>query len=289
MSRILRRPMFRKGGSVEKGIGSMMPRKKYQEAGFVEEIMKEAGPDTTMDPLTKFLLSYGPALATQRPTGGLLGTLTAAAKEPTQQLLTDVAEREKFLRNLRVGAKQAELEQRGKEKLLEKEIEAQKEIAGMKIKAEDLKKVEGLASEYLKSYDDWNMATNRAKYDLGIRGEIAGKVGESQVGGIIDVDLTDPKQAKTFANQNQNKIGKYFYDISTGETKQLIKSPEGTLGFKTVSLDELDTEGVGQPTIEKPVEKKKEIKPGTTPPSGYLRESKPREKDIPGYIDITGA
>ena len=40
MSKILRRPMFRKGGAVEKGIGSMMPRKKYQEGLLLKIIAR---------------------------------------------------------------------------------------------------------------------------------------------------------------------------------------------------------------------------------------------------------
>lgn len=103
MSRVLRRPMFRKGGTVEKGIGSMMPRKKYALGDLAKVIptKQEMEEFRTMypryeeatsgfeDPLTKFLLSYGPALA-EKTGGSTLQNLIAATKEPTKELYEDL-------------------------------------------------------------------------------------------------------------------------------------------------------------------------------------------------------
>jgi len=103
MSRVLRRPMFRKGGTVEKGIGSMMPRKKYALGDLAKVVptKQEMEEFRTMypryeeatsgfeDPLTKFLLSYGPALA-EKTGGSTLQNLIAATKEPTKELYEDL-------------------------------------------------------------------------------------------------------------------------------------------------------------------------------------------------------
>lgn len=103
MSRILKRPMFRKGGTVEKGIGSMMPRNKYVLGDLAKVIptkeemsefktmypMYEESTSGFEDPITKFLLSYGPALA-EKTGGSTLQNLIAATKEPTKELYEDL-------------------------------------------------------------------------------------------------------------------------------------------------------------------------------------------------------
>jgi len=294
MSIIFKRPMFKKGGAVGTGIMANVERRNYADGDYVERLTKAAGlgPDQGMDPLTKFLLSYGPAVATQRPTGGTVGTLVAAAKAPTEQLITDVAEKEKALRNIRLAGEQAAIEQEGKRELLREELAARQKIAAQETAARLGELGEERAMEYAEEeYDkDMNKGRNRYAYEKigGIREKLADTVGVSQIGGTIDVDLTDPKQAKKFADLNKSKVNKYFFDVTTGQIKKLTRSPEGVLGFEVVSMAELKPEeGVKLPEPTEPKEKKEEIKPLT--PSYYMRPPKPAEKDIPGYTDITGA
>jgi hypothetical protein len=112
MSRIFRRPMFRKGGPIndgimtgivdrenhavsdEMGVGGQTFRDTVQNR--LDLIQSVSGGTGLDDPLTQFLLQYGPSLATQRPTGSTIGTLVAAAKEPTAQLLKDVQAQKKL-------------------------------------------------------------------------------------------------------------------------------------------------------------------------------------------------
>ena len=57
-------------------------------------------------------------------------------------------------------------------------------------------------------------------------------VGETQIGGIIEADLSNIKQAKTFARANRNKVGKVFFDINTGSSVILTRDPKtNALGF----------------------------------------------------------
>jgi len=50
--------------------------------------------------------------------------------------------------------------------------------------------VDKLAAEYLKDYDgDLNKATNKAKFFVEVRPELVKNYGETQIGGIIEVDL----------------------------------------------------------------------------------------------------
>jgi len=98
----LRRPMFRKGGNVGTGVMTgIVDRSNYsfgtprvQEQDITDYISLVKGGDQAQssDPLTDFLLQFGPNLLAQAPTGGgglkgLLSTAGGAAKEPLQDLI----------------------------------------------------------------------------------------------------------------------------------------------------------------------------------------------------------
>ena len=102
MNRILRRPMFRRGGAAE-GITSGLdaPRQGYKTPGLVDffptqqefESAREMFPTYTRPPgegLSRFLMSTGLDLLSRPPQGGLLSTVAQAAKEPTKQLFEDI-------------------------------------------------------------------------------------------------------------------------------------------------------------------------------------------------------
>ena len=91
--KIFKRPMFRKGGEAMPGImENIAPRQNYAEQGNVydeaEKIITERlGPVQKGDPLTEFLLTYGPSLASSALPGGLLRNVVASADKPVQNLL----------------------------------------------------------------------------------------------------------------------------------------------------------------------------------------------------------
>jgi len=110
MSKIFRRPMFSGGSTNMNGIMSGIedtPRRKLafstDEEGLKSDVQKRldliesisGGKSPSEDPLTKFLLSYGPSLAKTQPIGsGLTGAITtglAAADEPLKQTFADFA------------------------------------------------------------------------------------------------------------------------------------------------------------------------------------------------------
>ena len=228
--RVLKRPMFRKGGSTSQGIMTgltdrKVDRQKYQQGGFE-------------DPINQLLISGGLNLLSGSTGQGTLADVATSFKQPTQNLFNQL-QTKKAIANERAF----------QEKLLEKRLEAQRDIAGMKSGLN----VDKLAAEYLKDYDgDLNKATNKAKYFIDVRPELVKNYGETQIGGIIEVDLSNEKAAKSFAKQNRGKIGKVFYDINTGETKKLIKNPDGELGFISVSSTAIpDTEGDDLPDSTK--------------------------------------
>ena len=321
MNRTLKRPMFRIGGSAGTGITSGLdqPRKQYaQGSGYMDEKIKEikiaferyqkmggtlpfevfakefatenfnsggrAGyqqgsmPTFQASGVPGFLTSFGLNLLATPPQGNIFQTAGVAAREPFNQLQVSQArqrqlEAEKaFLRSERLEG------QKFDESQLEKRLDVEK----MKIGSKDSLTVNQLASTYLDDYDgDLNKATNKAKFFLEIRPELSGTVGETQIGGIIEADLSNEKQAKTFARANRNKVGKVFWDINTGTLKKLVKDPEtnalGFVDFVTTKDMTPDDEGESLP------EEKKIKSPGLygqeTKPGRELKEILPDFRD----------
>ena len=115
MNRIMKRPMFRKGGSAGEGITSgLAPRQGYQEAGSVEQFdLRNANMDQIdaevkrrslqlppMAPdnsLRDFKIDFGLDLISRSPGGNIFQTAGAAAKEPFSNFRTSKAAYNKSL------------------------------------------------------------------------------------------------------------------------------------------------------------------------------------------------
>ena len=112
MSNIFKRPMFRKGGDVGGGImDNVVERGQYANSNADDLNVKDVGVklsdkiDTIMaaggntgglnDPLTQFLLQFGPSIAGQTGGGSTIGNIALAAKEPTADLLKNLREQKK--------------------------------------------------------------------------------------------------------------------------------------------------------------------------------------------------
>jgi hypothetical protein len=111
MNRVLKRPMFRMGGSTGTGItsGLDVPRKQYEEAGrvtqgldpFVRDVKqtyRRMGAMPTQSPLAAgtlpgFLTQFGLNLVSQTPGGNIFQTAGMAAQDPFKQFQKGVAER----------------------------------------------------------------------------------------------------------------------------------------------------------------------------------------------------
>jgi hypothetical protein len=109
MNRVLRRPMFRIGGSAGTGITSGLERKGYKEGTdeydralktterFMTDIDKFRGEKDSFSPggVPAFLTQFGLNLLSQTPQGNIFQTAATAAKEPFQTFqAAKLAERE---------------------------------------------------------------------------------------------------------------------------------------------------------------------------------------------------
>ena len=265
--RVLKRPMFRKGGSTSQGIMTglttrKMDRQRYQTGGF-------------SDPVNQLLISGGLNLLSGSTGQGTLADVATSFRQPTQNLFNQL-QAKKTIANERAF----------QEKLLDKKLKAQRDIAGMKSGLT----VEKLSAEYLKDYDgDLNKATNKAKYFIDVRPELVKNYGETQIGGTIEIDLSNEKAAKSFAKQNRGRIGKVFFDITTGEIKKLVKGPDGELGFISVSPTAIpDTEGDNLPDPTKKPDYRKKVGEAFKAKREKQLEEFRKKYDITGEDDIEG-
>jgi hypothetical protein len=102
MSRILKRPMFRRGGEVGGGIMTGI-RQNFAEAGSARDKLLEAYaayPVQSVDPVAKLLISGGLRGLSQTGGGGTLGNLAKAFQEPTERLFEDIGAQDKGRRDL---------------------------------------------------------------------------------------------------------------------------------------------------------------------------------------------
>jgi len=125
MSRILKRPMFRKGGPAMEGVMTgIKDREKFAVKGFTQaqidalqggsqaERIKQqaellgrfAGVPSRQAALTNFLLRFGPAIATAPSTGNIFTDVLGAAQAPAADLAKQVGAEDQFKRQLGLTA-----------------------------------------------------------------------------------------------------------------------------------------------------------------------------------------
>jgi len=272
MSRIFKRPMFRKGGPTNTMTGIMsgiQDRNNYQDAGRVA--------DQGFDPLTSFLLQYGPALASARPTGNVLSTAVGAAAKPIETLLTQQAAERKFEKEKALQEELLAKEFEGKEKLLEKEIAGRKEIVGME-------KGQGIFStkDFFDEYGSKVQAENRANYenlDLETKAnEAFGQSYEGFIGG---------KHGRLKDYEKKNNIGKVYYDVTDGSFKRLRRTKDG-YEYEPINLGTFD------PEADKAAKVKKEDTEKTFPMFSGTKPKKTLKEafdigDVPPFDPYGGA
>lgn len=150
MSRILKRPMFRIGGSVDDGIMSMAtPRKQYSTGGEdIEQrfqrnrglLRSAVGEGRSQDDrLSELLISGGLNLMSARPSGNIFSTAAGAFKEPTSQFLKSSQEERNFGRQLDLGAATSAITSADAEALARLKLKAENEEAIIKLKGDELK------------------------------------------------------------------------------------------------------------------------------------------------------
>jgi len=278
MNRVLKRPMFKIGGSAGTGITSGLdkPRQMYSEAGAVNPnpYASNLMPGT----LPGFLTSFGLDLLSRPPQGGFFQTVAASAKGPFEtfqaaEMARAQQQSEKdFLRgetDRKIAAKAEETD---------KLIASREKIAGMK-------DVDANVMEFAKVFADNNGSPNLIKGQNAVDffdtkyNELKAEFGELSVSvEPIDITLYQSQQnIKKFRKANPGAEGKVFYDVASGKGVKLVKDVEsGDLKFIPADSSDIDTSGEDMPSPNtnpglfgqetKPGKPLKEILPDFTEP-----------------------
>ena len=209
MSRTLKRPMFRMGGSTGTGITSGLdqPRKQYNQ-GSNPYAMGNFAPGTGAG----FLTSFGLDLMSRSPQGNILQTAALSAKDPFERFQAA---------QMRSG------EMRGERDFLQSEREAgqdfkagegvlnratQVKIAGMRgnkddtlynISLEKYIKEDGLPSQ---------VAVRAATFETELADTLRGAVGGEKYGGILTFDTQNQEQVKGGLRELLKLNNKVVYD-----------------------------------------------------------------------------
>jgi len=136
--------MFRIGGSAGTGITSGLDRPGYKNplpapvGSTKERLLRAIGEQPSNRNLSRFLTTFGLNLLSQPAQGsgfgGLLSTAATAAKEPTQELYSDLDAQRNLERQVALAAEQSDIESEAATELLEKELASKEKIAAMKQK-----------------------------------------------------------------------------------------------------------------------------------------------------------
>ena len=221
MNRVLKRPMFRIGGSAGTGITSGLdkPREQYAN-GTPNPYATNLMPGS----LPGFLTSFGLNLLSTPPQGGLLQTAATAAREPFDRF--QAAE-------LRRG--EIEGEREFKRELLETELEAKKEIAAMDGSSLYKATVEKFIEDDLPPL----AAERAAKFETEDADSLRTQVTGPRYGGVLTFDIRDSNMTNSSAGKKAlSKLsGKFVYDPYEDNYKyiEIINGEVFFDEFKTIS------------------------------------------------------
>ena len=290
-NRILKRPMFRLGGSAEnEGIMDGM-RKRYNQGTKLEDIdstyqegdfnvnptnqttqrtgERPSFRDILTSPgsnLSPFLTEFGLNLLSQSPTGNIFQTAATAAKEPFQRL----------------QAKGAMTSERDFEReLLERKLEVQKELA-----AGDSKEYDMAYKLGLEKFENPALAKNFAEFYTTIQPTVGTTYG-TQFGGVLEQDVSQEKIARQVGRNldKQGKLNKIFYDVYTGSFKQLVKDQQGNYKFIPAAGAANVTDAEGE-TLPTETDQRNEYREKINPKLEEIRKQKRKEfqESLPDFV-----
>tara|TARA_A100001037_G_C15120119_1_gene623355 strand:+ start:941 stop:2002 length:1062 start_codon:yes stop_codon:yes gene_type:complete len=282
MSRILNRPLFRRGGSAT-GITSGLDRPGYDPGGRVdypamyeqaEEITEKLYParDSRRD-WGRYLMDFGVEFASAEPKGSVFGTAASALKGPTQRFLAreDVDEKSRgqtkadiFSSMIDAEAKMLGSEAGGKLYKDQVMLQALQDAITTKYNL-DKKGYDNLNDDELLAYKQAEVTINQLQKEDKLIQNVLGntKVVDTLLKGILDAKsqemITDPNnpgaQIKKYPNTTEGQ--QKMYQDAIVELRQVImtagqpkkKAEGGRIGYQDGSM----VEDISmQETIEEP-------------------------------------
>mgnify|MGYP003633645559 FL=1 len=270
MSRIFRRPMFRKGGNVGEGIMTgIVDREMHNESNpngvgaqnapvdfekqYIDKITAAGAGSQGMDPLTAYLLAAGPAISSGTSFSDAIGKLA----DPNKQLIELMNKRASDERNLKVGAAQfglekgferseTEADRKFKTSQLEKEIQARKDLANLQTQSENNidnvirnQAIEASRENRTNLYDEetrltWQLKTSRNLKQQGL------KIGDNN-GILTKTDMKNINKKNGIKKFAENQIkkgnsGSHYIDLKNNIIYQITKDENNEPVLKEVQI-----------------------------------------------------
>ena len=238
MSKIFRRPMFRKGGNVGEGIMTGI-RDNFAQGSARERLARVAAeyPSSAIDPVSQFLIQGGMKLASQPKTGGgVFADISTALQDPTAQLFQGLAEKGQLEKKLALEGE-----------ILDIEGEREERIAKMKAQNKDIYAAQLYETQVEKMRDNLVDAAEAriiSKFKGAKADDISRKTTDfimqapsNLKGNLIDIDYVDigKKGVSQFVPDLSNvQVGQIFYDATLGQWKKRVGEGQGKLDFVTL-------------------------------------------------------
>jgi hypothetical protein len=243
MNRVLKRPMFRIGGSAGTGITSGLDRPQKMANGGRTGYQQGSTPNFQFGGVPGFLTNFGLNLLSTPPQGNIFQTAATAAKDPFNLLQAQQTAAMKTASDRAFAKELAKEEREFEEGQLEKKLAVQKEIAGMKttdltdrIQAIADTKYEG---NIIKATREVNFATETYPGlvdNYGVEGVATSVIDSS--------DLQKQKDLDRFIKQNPALVRQVVYDVATGKAMKFVKNTV-TNKFELIPADSADVEDTG--------------------------------------------
>ena len=232
MNRVLKRPMFRMGGSTGTGITSGLPRASYAEGpgpegvkSTIERLQEAAGPAREFG-IEDFLIPFGLNLASATPRGNLLATAAGAAKEPAADLMAMKRAEDDFQRKLRLEAAGIDIdaEKKAEAAAQAQQFDLDKMALGQKFDIENitLEQANALERIGLKGAVDMDLLKERDKLEKE-NIELQGKIGSEQI------ILKNNEKIRAIEAEIQEK-SKYPEIFGKSDSAFAVQTPEAVKG-----------------------------------------------------------
>ena len=234
MSRTLKRPMFKMGGSTGTGITSGLDQPRKQYARGTNPYATQMGnfaPGTGAG----FLTSFGLDLLSRSPQGNIFQTAATSAKDPFERFQAAQMRTGEQMgeRDFITGEREAGQEFKAGEGKLNRAT--QLEIANIRGKESDDALYNTMLEKYVTDGLPPQAAERAATFDTQMADVLRGAVGGNKFGGVLDIDVRDPEQEKFLLKQKNRFNNKVFYDPYEDNYKYLV------IQNGVVSFDEFKT------------------------------------------------
>jgi hypothetical protein len=263
MNRVLKRPMFRIGGSAGTGITSGLDQPQKMANGGRTGYQQGSTPNFQFGGVPGFLTNFGLNLLATPPQGNIFQTAATAAKDPFNVLQAQQTAAMKTASDRAFAKELAAEEREFEEGQLEKRLDVEREKIDKMGGGDLLKRIESAKENY--GGNEIKAAREIDFYDNKFT-ELQGNYGDEGV--FIDpVDLSVYENQKNglekFVKQNPQAKRQVVYNVATGKAVRIVKDTlTGKLKVIPADSADMDTTGDTQPAPDTPGLFNRPTKPG---------------------------